>query len=51
MAIYAKGNKIGTVGSGWYVVGLNAGQCGMAKAGTYGRKFDASGNYTELLRW
>jgi hypothetical protein len=48
MAIYAKGNKAGKpVGSGWYVVGLNAGQCGIAKAGTYGCKFDASGNYTE----
>jgi hypothetical protein len=48
MAIYAKGNKAGKpVGSGWYVVGLNAGQCGVAKAGTFGCKFDASGNYTE----
>jgi len=47
MAIYAKGNKAGRpVGSGWYVVGLNAGQCGMAKAGTFGCKFDGSGNYT-----
>jgi hypothetical protein len=48
MAIYAKGNKAGKpVGSGWYVVGLNAGQCNVAKAGTFGCKFDASGNYTE----
>jgi hypothetical protein len=48
MAIYAKGNKaMRPVGSGWYVVGLNAGQCGMAKAGTFGCKFDGSGNYTE----
>jgi hypothetical protein len=47
MAIYAKGNKAGMpVGSGWYVVGLNAGQCGVAKEGTFGCKFDASGNYT-----
>jgi hypothetical protein len=47
MGIYAKGNKAGApVGSGWYVVGLNAGQCGMAKAGTFGCKFDASGSYT-----
>jgi hypothetical protein len=47
MAIYAKGNKAGQpVGSGWYVVGLNAGQCGVAKEGAYGCKFDASGNYT-----
>jgi hypothetical protein len=48
MAIYAKGNQAGRpVGSGWYVVGLNAGQCGVAKAGTFGCKFDGSGNYTE----
>ena len=48
MAIYAKGNQAGMpVGSGWYVVGLNAGQCGMAKQGTFGCKFDGSGNYTE----
>jgi len=47
MAINAKGNKAGMpVGSGWYVVGLNAGQCGVAKEGTFGCKFDASGNYT-----
>jgi hypothetical protein len=47
MAIYAKSNKAGQpVGSGWYVVGLNAGQCGVAKEGAYGCKFDASGNYT-----
>ncbi len=47
-AIYAKGNKGGQrAGSGWYVVGLNAGQCGLAKEGTFGCKFDASGNYTE----
>jgi hypothetical protein len=48
MAINAKGNKAGkSIGSGWYVVGLNAGQCGIAKAGTFGCKFDGSGNYTE----
>ena len=48
MAIYAEGNKAGSpVGSGWYGVGLNAGQCGMAKAGTFGGKCEASGNYTE----
>jgi hypothetical protein len=48
MAIYAKGNKAGKpVGSGWYVVGLNAGQCGVAREGTFGCKFDSSGNYTE----
>lgn len=48
MAIYAKGNSAGRpVGSGWYVVGLNAGQCAVAKAGTFGCKFDGAGNYTE----
>ncbi len=47
MGIYAAGNPAGKpAGSGWYVVGLNAGQCGMAKAGTFGCKFDASGKYT-----
>jgi hypothetical protein len=47
MALYAKGNKAGNpVGSGWYVVGVNAGQCNVAKAGTFGCKFDSSGNYT-----
>jgi hypothetical protein len=48
MAIYAKGNQAARpVGSGWYVVSLNAGQCGVAKEGTFGCKFDGSGNYTE----
>jgi hypothetical protein len=48
MAIYAKGNKAGApVGSGWYLVNLNAGQCGVAKQGTFGCKFDAKGNSTE----
>ncbi len=47
MGIYAKGNTAGQpVGSGWYVVGLNAGQCGVAKQSTFGCRFDASGNYT-----
>ncbi len=47
MGIYTKGNTKGVpAGSGWYVVGLNAGQCGMAKAGTFGCKFDAAGKYT-----
>jgi hypothetical protein len=48
MGIYAMGNKAGKpAGSGWYVVGLNAGQCGIAAAGTFGCRFDASGNYAE----
>jgi hypothetical protein len=46
-AIYAQGNKAGKpVGSGWYVVGLNEGQCGAKQAGEYGCRFDASGNPT-----
>jgi hypothetical protein len=47
-AVYAAGNKGGKpVGSGYYVVGLNAGQCAAKKAGGYGCKFDADGNPTE----
>ena len=48
MALYAKGNKANKpVGSGWYLVNLNAGQCAAKTAGTFGCKFDASGNPTE----
>ena len=48
MALYAKGNKGNKpVGSGWYVVNLNAGQCAAKKSGTFGCKFDANGNPTE----
>ena len=48
MALYAKGNKANKpVGSGWYLVSLNAGQCSAKKAGTFGCKFDANGNPTE----
>jgi hypothetical protein len=47
-AVYAAGNKAGKpVGSGYYVVGLNAGQCAAKKAGGYGCKFDANGDATE----
>jgi hypothetical protein len=47
-AAYTAGNKAGQpVGSGYYVVGLNAGQCAAKKAGAYGCKFDADGNPTE----
>jgi hypothetical protein len=47
-ALYAKGNPAGKpVGSGWYAVSLNAGQCNVKQAGTYGCRFDASGNPTE----
>jgi hypothetical protein len=45
---YAKGNPANKrVGSGWYMVNLNAGQCVAKKAGTFGCKFDANGNATE----
>jgi len=48
MALYAKGNKANKpVGSGWYLVNLNAGQCAAKKASTFGCKFDANGNATE----
>jgi hypothetical protein len=47
-ALYAKGNQAGKpVGSGWYLVGLNAGQCGAKQAAAFGCKFDANGNPTE----
>ena len=47
-AVYAAGNKAGkAVGSGYYAVSLNAGQCAAKKAGTYGCKFDANGDPTE----
>lgn len=48
MALYAKGNQADKpVGSGWYLVNLNAGQCAAKKSGTFGCKFDANGNPTE----
>ena len=47
-AVYAAGNKAGQpVGSGYYMVSLNAGQCAAKQAGAYGCKFDANGNPTE----
>jgi hypothetical protein len=47
-ALYAKGNKAGKAqGSGWYAVNLNAGQCNAQRSGTFGCRFDASGNATE----
>jgi hypothetical protein len=46
-AIYATGNKAGQpVGSGWYAVELNEGQCGAKAAGEYGCTFGANGNPT-----
>ena len=48
MGIYTKGNKAGKpAGSGWYMVAVKAGQCGMTKAGTFGCRFDASGKLTQ----
>jgi hypothetical protein len=47
MALYAKGNKAHqAVGSGWYMVNLNSGQCAAKKAGTFGCKFNAQGQAT-----
>jgi hypothetical protein len=47
-AAYTTGNKAGKpVGSGYYVVSLNAGQCAAKKAGAYGCKVDANGDPTE----
>ena len=48
MALYANGNPAHkAVGSGWYVVNLNTGQCAAKKAGTFGCRFNASGTPTE----
>jgi hypothetical protein len=47
-AAYTTGNKAGKpVGSGYYIVSLNAGQCAAKKAGAYGCKVDANGDPTE----
>jgi hypothetical protein len=44
MGIYVQGNTAGRPsGSGWFVVAVNAGQCGEKKAGLFGCRFDASG--------
>jgi hypothetical protein len=48
MALYAKGNPAHKpVGSGWYLVNLNTGQCAAKRAGTFGCRFNASGTPTE----
>jgi hypothetical protein len=48
MALYAKGNKANKpVGSGWYLVNVDAGKCAAKTSATYGCKFDANGNATE----
>jgi hypothetical protein len=47
MGIYTQGNTAGRPsGSGWYVVAVNAGQCGEKKAGLFGCWFNASGKPT-----
>jgi len=47
MGIYTQGNTAARPsGSGWYVVAVNAGQCGEKKAGLFGCWFDASGKPT-----
>jgi hypothetical protein len=47
MGIYTQGNTAGRPsGSGWYVVAVNAGQCGEKKPGLFGCRFDASGKPT-----
>jgi hypothetical protein len=48
MGLYTAGNpKNKPVGSGWYLVKVNAGQCAAKEAGTFGCKFDANGNVTQ----
>jgi hypothetical protein len=47
IALYGDGNTYEKpVGSGWYVVGLDKGECGAKTAGIFGCKFDAQGNAT-----
>ncbi len=48
MVVYGKGNTLNKpVGSGWWVAELDAGECGVHEAGTYGCRFDASGLNTD----
>jgi hypothetical protein len=48
ITVYDGGNTFGKpVGSGWYVAELEAGVCGVPKAGLYGCKFDVVGRLTE----
>jgi len=47
MGIYVQGNMAGRPsGSGWFVVAVNAGQCGEKKAGLFGCRFDTNGKPT-----
>ena len=48
MALYANGNKADKpVGSGWYLVSVDAGKCAAKRSATFGCRFDANGNATE----
>jgi hypothetical protein len=47
VALYGQGNTGNhPVGSGWYAVDLDAGECGARAEGLYGCRFDANGNPT-----
>ena len=48
IAVNAKNNpRHRPAGSGWYVVALDAGECGAKVEGLYGCHFDAKGNDTD----
>lgn len=48
MAIFADGNaRSKPAGSGWWVTGLDAGECGVKNEGIYGCRFGADGLATE----
>jgi hypothetical protein len=51
MAIHDDGNAVGAPeGSGWYIVGLDAGECAAQAAMLWGCEFDAEGNETACGR-
>lgn len=48
MAVYDDGNTHGEPeGSGWYIVGLDAGECAAERAALWGCRFDQTGEETE----
>lgn len=48
MALYAAGNEANKpVGSGWYLVNVDAGKCAAKTSATFGCRFDSNGNATE----
>jgi hypothetical protein len=48
MVVYSPGNTLDKpAGSGWWISELDAAECGVAEAGVYGCRFDASGNNTD----